>query len=152
MLKIANVGLTVTGIAVGAAVGGPAGAALGGQIGGAVGNLAEQGGNELFHYERTDRLARSIAREQAHRRSREPQNFFPTATQLRNAADVSREISAGVLEGLASAERSRDSGAASQQAGFPEEINATVVLEWPDGATIELRDQMIRLQNQDRSL
>ena len=36
-----------------------------------------------------------------------------------------------------------------QQASLPEEINATVVLQWFDGATIELRDQMIRPPEQD---
>ena len=147
ILKIASTGITIAGVAAGTALGNPA---AGLAVGQAVGGIVEQGGQELFHFESTDRLARSIAREQAHRRSREPQNFFPTATQLRNAADVSREISTGVLEGLASAERSRDSGSASQQASFPEEITATLVLEWPDGATIELRDQILRLEQQDR--
>ena len=119
-------------------------------VGQAVGGLVEQGGQELFHFESTDRLARSIAREQAHRRSREPQNFFPTATQLRNAADVSREISTGVLEGLASAERSRNSGDVSRQASFPEEISATIQIQFPDGSLTELTDQIVRLRDQDR--
>ena len=147
LLKIANVGITVAGVAAGTALGNPVAGLAAGQ---AVGNLVEQGGNELFHYDRTDHLARSIAREQAHRRSREPQNFFPTATQLRNAADVSREISTGVLEGLASAER-RDSGDPSRQASFPEEITAQVVIQFPDGSVQELADQMLRLRSQDRT-
>ena len=148
LLKIASTGITIAGVAAGTALGNPV---AGFAVGQAVGGLVEQGGNELFHYERTDAIARRIARQSAHRRSREPQNFFPTATQLRNAADVSREISTGVLEGLASAERSRDSVGASQQASLPEEINATLVLEWPDGATIELADQILRLRASDRT-
>ena len=147
ILKIASTGITIAGVAAGTALGNPV---AGLAVGQAVGGLVEQGGQELFHFESTDRLARSIAREQAHRRSREPQNFFPTATQLRNAADVSREISTGVLEGLASAERSRDSGGAAQQASFPEEISATIQIQFPDGTVQELRDQMVRLDQQDR--
>ena len=98
-------------------------------------------------------IARRISRSAALNHPRPAPNYLPDANQIRNARDVSREIVAGVTEGLEIGNR-RDGGfgSASQQASFPEEFNATLVLQWPDGATIELRDQMIRLQNQDRSL
>ena len=150
LLKIANVGITVAGVAAGTALGNPV---AGLAVGQAVGNLVEQGGNELFHFEQTDRIARRISRSAALNRSRPAPAFLPDSNQIRNARDVSKEIVAGLTEGLEQ-RNSRDGsfGGASQQASLPEELNATVVLEWPDGATIELRDQMIRLQNQDRSL
>ena len=150
LLKISNVGITIAGTAIGTAVGAPQ---VGFVVGQAVGNLVEQGGNELFHYPQTDAIARRLARSETLRRSRSASSFLPDANQIRNAKDVSREIVAGVTEGLNIGNRTDGGfGSASQQASFPEEINATLVLEWPDGATIELRDQMIRLQNQDRSL
>ena len=150
ILKIASTGITIAGVAAGAAVGAPQVGLAAGQI---VGGLVEQGGNELFHFESTDAIAHRMARSAAFRRPRPAPNYLPDANQIRNARDVSREIVAGVTEGLEIGNR-RDGGfgGASQQASFPEEINATLVLQWPDGATIELRDQMIRLQNQDRSL
>ena len=98
ILKIANVGITVAGVAVGAAVGGPAGAALGGQIGGAIGGLVEQGGNELFHFEQTDAIA--------YRHAQSAGRYFPTQDQLRNASDVSKHIVAGFTEGLSQSQGS----------------------------------------------
>lgn len=149
LLKMANVGITVAGVAVGAAVGAPQ---VGLVVGQAAGGLVEQAGNELFHYPQTDRIARDIARQEVLRRSRSVPNYLPDANQIRNARDVSREIVAGVTEGLNIGNR-RDGGLgdASQQASLPEEINATLVLEWPDGATIELADQVLRLREQDRT-
>ena len=148
ILKVANVGITIAGVAAGTALGNPV---AGLAVGQAVGGLVEQGGNELFHFPQTDRIARDIARQEALRRSRSSPNYLPDANQIRNARDVSREIVAGVTEGLNIGSR-RDGGLgnASEQASLPEEINATLVLEWPDGATIELRDQILRLEQQDR--
>ena len=150
LAKIANVGIQVTGVAIGTAVGAPQAGLAVGQV---VGNLVEQGGNELFHFEQTDRIARRISRSAALNRPRPAPAYLPDSNQIRNSRDISREIVAGLTEGLEQRSR-RDGGfgGASQQASFPEEFNATLVLQWPDGATIELRDQMIRLQNQDRSL
>ena len=148
ILKIASTGITIAGVAAGTALGNPV---AGLAVGQAVGGLVEQGGNELFHYPQTDRIARNIARQSVLRQSRPTPNYLPDANQIRNAKDVSREIVAGVTEGLNIGSR-RDGGLgdASQQASFPEEITATLVLEWPDGATIELRDQILRLEQQDR--
>ena len=143
-------GIQVTGVAVGTAVGAPQVGLVAGQL---AGGLVEQGVNELFHFESTDAIAHRMARSAAFRQPRAAPNYLPTSTQLKNAADLGREVVAGFTEGLAQRNRSDDGFAgASQQAGLPEEFNATVVLQWPDGATIELREQMIRLQNQDRSL
>ena len=106
------------------------------------------------HFEQTDRIAHRMARSAAFRQPRPAPNYLPDANQIRNARDVSREIVAGVTEGLAIGER-RDGGfgGASQQVKFSRRNQRYgLVLQWPDGATIELRDQMIRLQNQDRSL
>ena len=150
ILKIANVGITVAGVAVGAAVGGPAGAALGGQIGGAIGGLVEQGGNELFHFEQTDAIARRLARQAAFREPRAvTQNFFPTVDQIRNAHDVGREVVSGALEAFAQRERTQVTAPTGDFDGT-QEIRATLSIEWPDGATIELRDQILRVEQQDR--
>ena len=112
----------------------------------------EQGGQELFHYEQTDRIARRISRSAALNRSRPAPNYLPTPTQLKNAADVGREIVSGFSEGLEQRSR-RDGGfgGASQQSGFPEEITATVVVQFPDGSVQELADQVLRLRSQDRT-
>ena len=47
LLKIANVGITVAGVAIGTAVGAPQVGLVAGQI---VGGLVEQGGNETFPF------------------------------------------------------------------------------------------------------
>ena len=47
LAKIANVGITVAGVAIGTAVGAPQVGLAAGQI---IGGLVEQGGNELFHF------------------------------------------------------------------------------------------------------
>ena len=52
----------------------------------------------LFHFPQTDAIARSVARQDALRRTREPQNYFPSRDQIRNAHDISREIVAGIQE------------------------------------------------------
>ena len=146
ILKIASTGITIAGVAAGAAVGAPqAGLA----VGQAVGGLVEEGGNELFHYERTDRIARNIARQSAFRSSRPVPNYLPDANQIRNARDVSKEIVAGLTEGLQQRERG-SFGGASEQASLPEEITATIQIQFPDGSVQELRDQMVRLEQQDR--
>ena len=59
--------LQVTGVAVGTAVGAPQVGLAAGQI---VGGLVEQGGNELFHFEQTDRIAHRMARSAAFRQPR----------------------------------------------------------------------------------
>ena len=146
ILKVASVGIQITGVAAGAAVGAPqAGLA----VGQAVGGVVEEAGNELFHYEQTDRIARNIARQSAFRSSRPAPNYLPDANQIRNAKDVSREIVAGLTEGLQQRERG-SLGGTSDQASFPEEITATIQIQFPDGSVQELRDQMVRLEQQDR--
>ena len=148
LAKIANVGITVAGVAIGTAVGAPQVGLAAGQI---VGGLVEQGGNELFHFESTDAIAHRMARSAAFRRPRAAPNYLPTPAQLKNAADLGREVVAGFTEGLAQRNRSDDGFAgASQQASFPEEITATVEIQFPDGTVQELRDQIIRLEAQDR--
>ena len=146
ILSIANTGITIAGVAAGTALGNPV---AGLAVGQAVGGLVEEAGNELFHYERTDRIARNIARQSAFRSSRPVPNYLPDANQIRNARDVSREIVAGVQEGLSQRERS-SFGGASEQASFPEELTATIQIQFPDGTVQELRDQMVRLDQQDR--
>ena len=109
----------------------------------------QQGGEELFHFEQTDAIARRLSRQAAVRSPRPAPNYLPTPDQLRNARDVGREVVAGFTEGLA--QRSDAGlGDASQQAGFPEEISATIQIQFPDGTVQELRDQMVRLDQQDR--
>ena len=149
LAKIANVGITVAGVAIGTAVGAPQVGLAAGQI---VGGLVEQGGNELFHFEQTDRIAHRMARNAAFRQPRPAPNYLPDANQIRNARDVSREIVAGVTEGLAIGER-RDGGfgGGSQPSVLPEgEITANITIEFPDGTVQEIRDQMLRLSSQDR--
>ena len=148
LLKVANVGIQVTGLAAGVALGNPV---AGLAVGQAVGGLVEQGGNELFHYDQTDAIARRIARQGALSRSRRTPNYLPDANQIRNARDVSREIVAGVTEGLNIGNRTDGGlGGASQEAGLPNEISATIQIEFPDGSITELTDQIIRLRDQDR--
>ena len=113
--------------------------------------IRDRGGNELFHYEQTDAIARRIARQGALSRSRRTPNYLPDANQIRNARDVSREIVAGVTEGLNIGNRTDGGlGGPSQEAGLPNEISATIQIEFPDGTVQELRDQMVRLEQQDR--
>ena len=107
--------------------------------------------NRLFHFAETDAIANRIAQQAALSRSRRAPSYLPDATQLRNARDVGREVVAGFTEGLA--QRSRNDGGfgnASQQASFPEEFTATVVVQFPDGTVQEIRDQIVRLEAQDR--
>ena len=149
LLKIANVGITVAGVAIGTAVGAPQVGLVAGQL---AGGLVEQGVNELFHFESTDAIAHRMARSAAFRRPRPAPNYLPDANQIRNARDVSREIVAGVTEGLAIGER-RDGGfgGGSQPSVLPEgEITANITIEFPDGTVQEIRDQMLRLSAQDR--
>ena len=149
LLKIASTGITIAGVAVGAAVGAPQVGLAAGQI---VGGLVEQGGNELFHFESTDAIAHRMARSAAFRRPRAAPNYLPTPAQLKNAADVGREIVAGFTEGLSQRERgSFGSEGTFQQAGLPEELTATVVVQFPDGSVQELADQVLRLRSQDRT-
>ena len=60
-------GIQVAGVAIGTAVGAPQVGLVAGQI---VGGLVEQGGNELFHFEQTDRIAHRMARSAAFRQPR----------------------------------------------------------------------------------
>lgn len=149
ILSIANTGITIAGVAAGTALGNPAAGLAAGQ---ALGGVVEQAGNELFHFESTDQIARRMARSAALNRPRQAPNYLPDANQIRNARDVSREIVAGLTEGLE--QRSRSDGGfgdGAQQAGFPEEVNATIVLQFNDGSTQEFADQILRLREQDRT-
>ena len=113
--------------------------------------VGEAADHRLFHFAETDAIANRIARQAALSRSRRAPSYLPDATQLRNARDVGREVVAGFTEGLA--QRSRNDGGfgnASQQASFPEEFTATVVVQFPDGTVQEIRDQIVRLEAQDR--
>ena len=114
--------------------------------------IRDRGGNELlFHYHRTDAIARRLAQQETLRRTRSAPQFFPTQDQIRNARDVSREIVAGVTEGLNIGNRTDGGlGGASQQAALPNEISATIQIEFPDGSITELTDQIVRLRDQDR--
>ena len=147
LLKIASVGITVAGVAAGTAVGAPQVGLVAGQI---VGGLVEQGGNELFHFEQTDRIAHRMARSAAFRQPRAAPAYLPDSNQIRNARDVSKEIVAGLTEGLSQRNSGFGNVGASQQSGFPEEITATLQIQFPDGTVQELRDQIIRLEAQDR--
>ena len=149
ILRVANVGITIAGVAAGTALGNPV---AGLAIGQAVGGLVEQGGNELFHFEQTDRIARRISRSAALNRPRPAPAYLPDSNQIRNSRDISREIVAGLTEGLEQRSR-RDGGfgGASQQSGFPEgEIQATLFVQFPDGVVQEIRDATLRLEQQDR--
>ena len=149
LAKIANVGITVAGVAIGTAVGAPQVGLAAGQI---VGGLVEQGGNELFHFEQTDRIAHRMARSAAFRQPRAAPAYLPDSNQIRNSRDISREIVRGLSEGLAIGER-RDGGfgGGSQPSVLPEgEITANITIEFPDGTVQEIRDQMLRLSAQDR--
>ena len=149
LAKIANVGITVAGVAIGTAVGAPQVGLVAGQI---VGGLVEQGGNELFHFSQTDMIARRISRSAAYSQPRQAPAYLPDANQIKNSRDISREIVRGLSEGLAIGER-RDGGfgGGSQPSVLPEgEITANITIEFPDGTVQEIRDQMLRLSSQDR--
>ena len=147
LLKMASTGITIAGVAIGTAVGAPQVGLAAGQI---VGGLVEQGGNELFHFEQTDRIAHRMARSAAFRQPRAAPAYLPDSNQIRNARDVSKEIVAGLTEGLSQRNSGFGNVGASQQSGFPEEITATLQIQFPDGTVQELRDQIIRLEAQDR--
>ena len=114
--------------------------------------VGEAADHRLFHFAETDAIARRIARDSTLRRPRPVPNYLPDANQIRNARDVSREIVRGISEGLDTANRREGGfGGASQQASLPEgEITATVVVQFPDGTVQEIRDQIVRLEAQDR--
>ena len=149
LLKMASTGITIAGVAIGTAVGAPQVGLAAGQI---VGGLVEQGGNELFHFSQTDMIARRISRSAAYSQPRQAPAYLPDANQIKNSRDVSREIVAGLTEGLEQRSR-RDGGfgGASQPSVLPEgEITANITIEFPDGTVQEIRDQMLRLSSQDR--
>ena len=74
LLKMASTGITIAGVAIGTAVGAPQVGLVAGQI---VGGLVEQGGNELFHFEQTDRIAHRMARSAAFRQPRAAPAYLP---------------------------------------------------------------------------
>ena len=115
LLKIANVGITVAGVAIGTAVGAPQVGLAAGQI---VGGLVEQGGNELFHFEQTDRIAHRMARSAAFRQPRAAPAYLPDSESNQECQGRIERNRAGLTEGLAIGER-RDGGfgGASQQVG-----------------------------------
>ena len=82
--------------------------------------IAESGGfpgqaqNALFHFPETDWIARDNARSEALRTSQQPP-YFPDQNQKRNANDISREIAAGVMDGLNIG--NRNAGLGGQQDG-----------------------------------
>ena len=79
--------------------------------------------------------------------------ILPTPASIKKRErTLGREVVAGFTEGLARSGNRRDGGfgGASQQASFPEEVTATVVVQFPDGSVQELRDQILRLEQQDR--
>ena len=128
LAKIANVGIQVTGVAVGTAVGAPQVGLVAGQL---AGGLVEQGVNELFHFESTDAIAHRMARSAAFRRPRPAPNYLPTPDQLRNARDVGREVVQGFTEGLSQRNSGFGNEGASQQ--FPKQNNSkqyATIAEW----------------------
>ena len=148
ILKVANVGITIAGVAAGTALGAPQ---VGLAVGAAVGGAVEQGGNELFHFEQTDRIAHRMARNAAFRQPRAAPAYLPDSNQIRER------------EGRIERNRARAFGrfgATKPQrwwfwgcvptVGVPEEITATLQIQFPDGTVQELRDQIIRLEAQDR--
>ena len=92
ILKVANVGVRVTGGVVGGLVAGPAGAAAGERIGGVIGGLVEDAGQELFHDPQNDLLAFRAGQQAA--RGTSPA-FSPSPVQRQNAADFSHHFGAG---------------------------------------------------------
>ena len=147
----AKLHLTLTGLLVGTALGNPA---AGLAVGQGVGGVAEHGINELFHFEQTDAIARRMARRAAHRHSRPAPNYLPTPTQLQNAKDLGREVIAGFTEGMQ--QRGTPStpfgSTGNPDMGFQQEIHATLQIQFPDGTVQEIRNQVIRLQQQGRIL
>ena len=110
-----------------------------------------EGDNRLFHFDQTDAIAHRLARSAALNRPRAAPAYLPDSNQIRNARDVSKEIVAGLTEGLSQRNSGFGNVGASQQSGFPEEITATVQIVWPDGSTQEIADQILRLREQDRT-
>ena len=109
-----------------------------------------EGDNRLFHFDQTDAIAHRLARSAALNRPRAAPAYLPDSNQIRNARDVSKEIVAGLTEGLSQRNSGFGNVGASQQSGFPEEITATLEIVFPDGTVQEIRDQMLRLSAQDR--
>ena len=109
-----------------------------------------EGDNRLFHFDQTDAIAHRLARSAALNRPRAAPAYLPDSNQIRNSRDVSKEIVAGLTEGLSQRNSGFGNVGASQQSGFPEEITATLEIVFPDGTVQELRDQIIRLEAQDR--
>lgn len=137
LLRMANVGVTIAGVAIGAAVAGPAGAAAGAQIGGIVGGLIEEGGDELFHDAQNDLLAFRAGQQSARGTSRA---FSPDTVQRQNAEDFSRYFG----EGYAS-ERERQGGS---DGGSERPVVVQLVLN--DRVLQEMSVRLSELRGQDR--
>lgn len=106
ILKVANVGVRVTGAVVGGLVAGPAGAAAGERIGGVIGGLAEDAGQELFHDPQNDLLAFRAGQQAA--RGTSPV-FSPNTVQRQNAEDFSHYFGAGFASGQGHADETAES-------------------------------------------
>ena len=110
-----------------------------------------EGDNRLFHFDQTDAIAHRLARSAALNRPRAAPAYLPDSNQIRNARDVSKEIVAGLTEGLSQRNSGFGNVGASQQSGLPEgEITANITIEFPDGSVQELHNQILRLSAQDR--
>ena len=139
LLKMANVGITIAGVAAGAAIAGPAGAAAGAQIGGIIGGAVEDAGDELFHDAQNDLLAVRAGIQAARGTSRA---FSPDTVQRQNAEDFSRYFG----EGYAS-ERARQGGSDS---GSERPVVVQLVLN--DRVLQEMSVRLSELRGQDRAL
>ena len=134
ILKVANVGVRVTGGIVGGLVAGPAGAAAGERIGGVLGGLVEDAGQELFHDPQNDLLAFRAGQQAA--RGASPA-FSPNETQRQNAADFSHYFG----EGYAAERQNEDVGSESSPIIVQLVLNDRVVQE------LSVRQEELRLHD-----
>ena len=138
ILKLANIGITIAGVAAGAVVGGPAGAQAGAEIGGVVGGLVEQAGNELFHSPENDLLAVRAGIVAARGRS---VAFSPDAIQRQNAGDFSRYFG----EGFASERERQPTGESNARPIIVQLImNDRVIQEvFARGSELRLQERLV---------
>ena len=103
--------------------------------------------NRLFHFSQTDAILRQVvAREAA---ALQPRDYLPSFEQVRNAVDLSHHAAQGFIEGV---RRNDGLSGDTQGGGVPDEMRADITLNFGDGTVAKLRDQVVRLKQNRRTL
>ena len=114
---------------------------------GGMGGIPGEPDNRLFHFPQTDAILRQVvAREAA---ALQPRDYLPSFEQVRNAVDLSHHAAQGFIEGV---RRNDGLSGDTQGGGVPDEMRADITLNFGDGTVAKLRDQVVRLKQNRRTL